>query len=222
LDDFLPSRLWFNCTTDLRLEYSFLIENLELKNIVRGQQILWLPRYIEHRNWQFYPLYKSYQLDEVKCPLHAGPDQPASWHAHANRLPQQLFLSARLQDTTRRNIHLQRRQIAKKMSRGDPTNTSTGRGKREGGERAEQETSPTSGSSRASSGFTRLFSIPTPIRMLFDSVPVVVYEPNGLPQRASRETRLPTLYIFSTEKAAAAGRPSFNPSCLKWQVGLQL
>src|SRR6266852_932534 len=63
-----------------------------------------------------------------------------------------------------------------------------------------------------------LFSIPTPLRKLFDLVPVVVYLPNQLPQRAPKSSRVPSLYIFSTEQDAAAGRPSFNPSCLKWQV----
>lgn len=64
------------------------------------------------------------------------------------------------------------------------------------------------------------FSIPTPVKKLFDQVPVVVYPPNPLPRRAPKPARLPSLYVFSKEGDAAAGRPSFNPSCLKWQVSL--
>lgn len=67
-------------------------------------------------------------------------------------------------------------------------------------------------------GFKAYFSIPTPVKMLFDKVPMVVYAPNELPERAQRSARIPNLYIFSTEKDATAGQPSFNPSCLKWQV----
>ena len=63
-----------------------------------------------------------------------------------------------------------------------------------------------------------LFSIPTPIKKLFDLVPVVVYPPNQLPQRAPKSARIPSLYVFSKDHDAAAGRPSINPSCLKWQV----
>lgn len=63
-----------------------------------------------------------------------------------------------------------------------------------------------------------LFSIPTPIKKLFEKVPVLLYAPNELPQRAPKPARLPSLYVFIKEKDAAAGKPSFNPSCLKWQV----
>jgi len=63
-----------------------------------------------------------------------------------------------------------------------------------------------------------LFSIPTPIKKLFEKVPVLLYPPNELPQRAPKPARLPSLYVFIKEKDAAAGKPSFNPSCLKWQV----
>jgi hypothetical protein len=80
-------------------------------------------------------------------------------------------------------------------------------------------------SSSSSSSFKRqadraweLFSIPGPVKRLFDKVPVLTYAPNELPQRTPRPTRLPTLYVFIKEEDAAAGRPSFNPSCLKWQV----
>ncbi len=72
--------------------------------------------------------------------------------------------------------------------------------------------------SSSANGVRRFFSIPSPIRILFDKVPIIVYPPNDLPQRAQRSARIASLYVFSTEKDAAAGRPSFNPSCLKWQV----
>jgi hypothetical protein len=72
--------------------------------------------------------------------------------------------------------------------------------------------------SRGTRNLRDFFSIPTPLKNLFDLVPVVLYPPNQLPQRAPKSSRVPSLYIFSTAQDAAAGRPSFNPSCLKWQV----
>jgi hypothetical protein len=62
------------------------------------------------------------------------------------------------------------------------------------------------------------FLIPAPIKQLFDLVPVLTYPPNQLPLRAPKPARIPSLYVFSKDQDAAAGRPSFNPSCLKWQV----
>jgi metaxin len=64
-----------------------------------------------------------------------------------------------------------------------------------------------------------LFSIPAPVKWLFDRVPVLSYPPNELPQRTPRPTKLPSLYVFIRDEDAAASRPSFNPGCLKWQVG---
>lgn len=64
------------------------------------------------------------------------------------------------------------------------------------------------------------FSIPAPLKKLFDQVPVVTYAPNHLPQRAPKPSRIPSLYVFAHAGDAAAGRPSFNPSCLKWQVSM--
>jgi len=37
-------------------------------------------------------------------------------------------------------------------------------------------------------------------------------------KRTPRSSRIPSFYVFSTDENAAAGRPSFNPGCLKWQV----
>jgi metaxin len=63
-----------------------------------------------------------------------------------------------------------------------------------------------------------LFSIPAPVKRLFDNVPVLTYPPDELPRRTPRPSRLPSLYVFIGDEDAAAGRPSFNPGCLKWQV----
>lgn len=85
------------------------------------------------------------------------------------------------------------------------------------------------------SNFTRqtnavkdLFSIPKPVKKLFDKVPIITYPANGLPQRSpgaknsknDRDARLPSLYIFCREGEEDEGKPSFNPGCLKWQVCL--
>jgi len=83
---------------------------------------------------------------------------------------------------------------------------------------AQQTPTVATGQDTSIGAFRSFFSIPTPVKALFDRVPIVVYAPNELPQRAPRPARVPSLYVFSTAKDAAAGRPSFNPSCLKWQV----
>lgn len=61
--------------------------------------------------------------------------------------------------------------------------------------------------------------IPRPLQRLFDATPLVTYPPNELPYRSPAPNDLPTLHVFITEAGAARGLPSFNPSCLKWQVG---
>lgn len=63
-----------------------------------------------------------------------------------------------------------------------------------------------------------LFALPTPVKRVFDSFPMVTYAPNSLPTRAPRRAKKDRLYVFISEEDAKAGRPSFNPSCLKWQV----
>lgn len=71
---------------------------------------------------------------------------------------------------------------------------------------------------------TKYFTIPIPgpVKRLFDQVPIITYPSNELPKNQIAESKksenLPNLYIFSTEEGAAAGRPSYNPGCLKWQV----
>lgn len=62
--------------------------------------------------------------------------------------------------------------------------------------------------------------IPGPLQRLFDHFPLATYPANELPARSPRPSSLPTLYIFASEEDAARGNPSFNPSCLKWQVRL--
>lgn len=83
---------------------------------------------------------------------------------------------------------------------------------------ASAEDSAQSPNQKESTFFKDLFSIPPPLKQLFDLVPLVTYPPNQLPQRSPKASKIPSLYIFSTERDAAAGQPSFNPSCLKWQV----
>lgn len=72
--------------------------------------------------------------------------------------------------------------------------------------------------SRHSRKFANLFAIPPPVKALFDHVPILIYPANELPQRTPKPARIPSLYVFSKKGDVAAGRPSFNPSCLKWQV----
>ena len=63
-----------------------------------------------------------------------------------------------------------------------------------------------------------LFAIPPPVKRVFDKVPLVTYEANELPARAPRDRGENVLFVFTTEDDAQNGRPSFNPSCLRWQV----
>lgn len=70
---------------------------------------------------------------------------------------------------------------------------------------------------------SEIFQVPRPIKALFDAVPVITYPANELPERSPEASELPCLYIFSTEEDAEAGKPSFNPGCLKYQAsGLAL
>lgn len=69
----------------------------------------------------------------------------------------------------------------------------------------------------------RWFAAPAPIRALFKLFPLRVYPAESLPHRTPSPAReLPGLYVFATEEDAALGRPSFNPSCLKWQTFLRI
>ncbi|KAM5352502.1 hypothetical protein ACJ41O_005224 [Fusarium nematophilum] len=67
------------------------------------------------------------------------------------------------------------------------------------------------------------FTVPRPIRNLFDLFPLRVYTPEDLPMRApARVRQRPTLYVFVEDGDAPLGRPSYNPSCLKWQTVLKI
>lgn len=63
------------------------------------------------------------------------------------------------------------------------------------------------------------FEIPPPVKRVFDKYPLVTYAANELPLRAPRSRDQHVLHIFTTEENAKEGKPSFNPACLKWQVG---
>src|SRR6266568_2832283 len=63
-----------------------------------------------------------------------------------------------------------------------------------------------------------IFTIPPPLKRLFDTFPLVTYPANELPLRAPRNRHQHALYVFTTADGAVSGAPSYNPSCLKWQV----
>lgn len=65
-----------------------------------------------------------------------------------------------------------------------------------------------------------IFRIPAPLKRVFDRFPLVQYDENDLPLRAPKERGQHVLHVFTTEKDAKDGRPSFNPGCLKWQAYL--
>ena len=65
------------------------------------------------------------------------------------------------------------------------------------------------------------FTTPQPIRRLFDGFPLRIYPVNELPERSPPSRDRNTLWIFTTDKGAQLGAPSFNPGCLKWQVSWQ-
>ncbi|VUC37357.1 unnamed protein product [Clonostachys rosea] len=64
-------------------------------------------------------------------------------------------------------------------------------------------------------------AVPAPVRDLFKLFPLRVYAAEELPSRAPHPTRpRPSLYVFALDGDCA--RPSFNPSCLKWQTFLRI
>jgi hypothetical protein len=63
-----------------------------------------------------------------------------------------------------------------------------------------------------------IFSVPTPIKQLFDQFPLITYPVNDFPQRAPQHHDAHVLYVFTTDEGAIRGAPSHNPACLKWQV----
>ncbi|KAI4630395.1 hypothetical protein J4E80_001330 [Alternaria sp. BMP 0032] len=66
-----------------------------------------------------------------------------------------------------------------------------------------------------------LFSVPTPIKQLFDQFPLITYPVNDFPQRAPQHHDTHVLYVFTTDEGAIRGAPSHNPACLKWQAYLK-
>ncbi|KAK4175588.1 hypothetical protein QBC36DRAFT_21833 [Triangularia setosa] len=71
-----------------------------------------------------------------------------------------------------------------------------------------------------------LWAIPPPLQKLFNHFPLVTLDPNPLPARSqvltSASDTHPTLYVFSSDVDALEGKPSINPTCLKWQTLLRL
>lgn len=63
-----------------------------------------------------------------------------------------------------------------------------------------------------------IFTVPAPVKQLFDRFPLLTYPANELPQRTPRDRNAHVLYVFTTDKEALRGAPSYNPACLKWQV----
>ncbi|PVI02952.1 hypothetical protein DM02DRAFT_612593 [Periconia macrospinosa] len=66
-----------------------------------------------------------------------------------------------------------------------------------------------------------IFSVPTPIKQLFDRFPLLSYPANELPIRAPRNRNAHVLHVFATEQGAREGRPSWNPGCLRYQAYLK-
>lgn len=63
-----------------------------------------------------------------------------------------------------------------------------------------------------------LFSVPKPLKQLFDTFPLTTYAENSFPINAVSPGDKHTLYIFTTQDDSKNAAPSFNPSCLRWQV----
>ena len=66
-----------------------------------------------------------------------------------------------------------------------------------------------------------IFTLPAPVKRVFESFPLVVYPANRHPLRSPRQRESHKLYVFTSEDGALSGAPSFNPSCLKWQAYLK-
>ncbi|KAF1944029.1 hypothetical protein EJ02DRAFT_452871 [Clathrospora elynae] len=66
-----------------------------------------------------------------------------------------------------------------------------------------------------------IFSVPAPIKQLFDRFPLHTYALHELPQRAPRHRNAHVLYLFTSDEGVLTGAPSHNPACLKWQAYLK-
>ncbi|KAK3114482.1 phosphatidylserine decarboxylase [Teratosphaeriaceae sp. CCFEE 6253] len=74
----------------------------------------------------------------------------------------------------------------------------------------------------SSSPWSALLTTPHPLKALFDRTPLLTYAANDLPLRAPRNRSTHTLHVFTTAEDARYGRPSFNPTCLRWQTYLRV
>ncbi|KAL4943575.1 hypothetical protein BDV06DRAFT_189650 [Aspergillus oleicola] len=65
------------------------------------------------------------------------------------------------------------------------------------------------------------FSVPAPVKRVFDRFPLVTYPANDLPHHGWSARQGNQLFVFTDATGARRGRPSFNPQCLKWQAYLK-
>ncbi|PYH79138.1 mitochondrial outer membrane protein [Aspergillus uvarum CBS 121591] len=65
------------------------------------------------------------------------------------------------------------------------------------------------------------FSVPAPVKRIFDKFPLVTYPANDLPYCSWSNRQGNRLFVFTDTAGARHGRPSFNPQCLKWQAYLR-
>ncbi|KAJ5793769.1 hypothetical protein N7457_000368 [Penicillium paradoxum] len=65
------------------------------------------------------------------------------------------------------------------------------------------------------------FTVPAPIKRLFDNFPLITYPANEIPRRLKSHDNVNQLFVFTDARGARDGRPSFNPQCLKWQAYLK-
>ncbi|KAL3479748.1 hypothetical protein BJX99DRAFT_221702, partial [Aspergillus californicus] len=65
------------------------------------------------------------------------------------------------------------------------------------------------------------FSVPAPVKRVFDRFPLLALSPNELPHCALPTPRVNRLFVFIDAAGARRGQPSFNPQCLKWQAYLK-
>ena len=65
------------------------------------------------------------------------------------------------------------------------------------------------------------FTIPPLIKTIFDTFPLITYPAYPAPARCPKPTTRPRLYAWTTPEEARkpGGGYSFDPECLKWQVG---
>ncbi|KAL4934116.1 putative mitochondrial outer membrane protein (Sam35) [Aspergillus undulatus] len=66
-----------------------------------------------------------------------------------------------------------------------------------------------------------IFSVPAPVKCVFDRFPLFTYPANDLPHHPWSTRRGNKLFVFTDAAGARRGRPSFNPQCLKWQAYLK-